>query len=334
MKEKIKIATIGTSRITNLFINGAEISKKFSIGAIYSRNQHTAEEFSSAHGNVPYFTDLQQLATSPDIEAVYIASPNALHYPQAKLMLEHGKHVLCEKSICAHPEQLAELQALAKEKHLILMEAMMFVHFPSLKILTEALNSIGEIHKVHIVFCQRSHRYEEFASGLTPNIFNPHFEAGALMDLGVYCVYPALHFFGIPHKITATALLDRQIDVQDAVIFDYPNLQVLISCSKSVHSYAPSEFIGSKGSITIDSISQLSNIQRIHKEHREVLWPGEPREGQLQHEANFFADCIRTPNEHQHYYEYCSKLSLDVCRTLREIRKKAGIVFPSDAEYQ
>lgn len=94
------------------------------------------------------------------------------------------------------------------------------------------------------------------------------------MDLGVYCVYPALHFFGIPHKITATALLDRQIDVQDAVIFDYPNLQVLISCSKSVHSYAPSEFIGSKGSITIDSISQLSNIQRIHKEHREVLWPG------------------------------------------------------------
>ena len=93
MKEKIKIATIGTSRITNLFINGAEISKKFSIGAIYSRNQHTAEEFSSAHGNVPYFTDLQQLATSPDIEAVYIASPNALHYPQAKLMLERGKHV-------------------------------------------------------------------------------------------------------------------------------------------------------------------------------------------------------------------------------------------------
>ena len=77
--------------------------------------------------------------------AVYIASPNALHFEQCKLFLERGKHVLCEKPLCAQGDKVAQLQQLAQERGLVFLEAIMYLHLPQRKILEDALGQLGKL---------------------------------------------------------------------------------------------------------------------------------------------------------------------------------------------
>ncbi len=90
----LRLATIGTSWITGAFIDGAKLSGKFTLTAVYSRDAERGAAFALKHGAPKVFTDLAELAASPDVDAVYIASPNSLHYEQAKLLLDNQKHVL------------------------------------------------------------------------------------------------------------------------------------------------------------------------------------------------------------------------------------------------
>ena len=111
----IKLATIGTSWITEAFLLGCGLLKnKFQLIAVYSRNYEKGLEFGKKFGCENVICDIEKLAIDPEIEAVYIASPNAFHYSQSKLMLQNKKHVLCEKPITVTPEELEELQALTE----------------------------------------------------------------------------------------------------------------------------------------------------------------------------------------------------------------------------
>ena len=147
------------------------------------------------------------MAASDAIDAVYIASPNKLHTAHARVFLEHGKHVICEKPLAAHADEVRALQALAAERGLVYLEAIMFMHLPQRRLLEAALGKIGPVTMAKIDFCQRSSKYDAYLAGNLPNIFNPALETGALMDLGVYCVYPALHLFGEPENMQITARL-------------------------------------------------------------------------------------------------------------------------------
>lgn len=91
----IRYATIGTSWITREFIGGAALAGGLQLAAVYSRNEESGAAFAAGLGGVPVYTDLEKLAAS-GIDAVYIASPNSLHYPQSRFFLERGIHVLCE----------------------------------------------------------------------------------------------------------------------------------------------------------------------------------------------------------------------------------------------
>ena len=96
----IRYATIGTGWITDAFIRGASMVPELQLAAVYSRTEKGAIQFASKYaGEIQLFTDLTSMAACPDIDAVYIASPNSLHYSQSKLFLEHGKHVICEKDV-------------------------------------------------------------------------------------------------------------------------------------------------------------------------------------------------------------------------------------------
>ena len=98
-KEEINVVrygTIGTNYITDLFANGASVCKDLAYEAVYSRRQETGRAFADKYGVKKVYTDLEEMAEDPEIDGIYIASPNCFHRDQALLMLEHGKHVLCE----------------------------------------------------------------------------------------------------------------------------------------------------------------------------------------------------------------------------------------------
>ena len=129
----IKYGVIGSGWIAEEFVKGANLVDGFVFSAMYSRTFEKGKAFAEKFADVPVYTDINDFAKS-DIDAVYIASPNSLHYSQSKLMLENGKHVLCEKPITVLSEEFVELSELAESKGLVYTEAIMMLHLPQRKI--------------------------------------------------------------------------------------------------------------------------------------------------------------------------------------------------------
>ena len=167
----LRFGTIGSGWIVDEYIHGAKDSGLWELTAVYSRTAERAQAFAQKHGAPLWFTDLEEMAASPQIDAVYIASPNALHFEQCKLFLERGKHVLCEKPLCAQGDKVAQLQQLAQERGLVFLEAIMYLHLPQRKILEDTLGQLGKLSLVKLDFCQRSSKLDSYLDGELPNIF-------------------------------------------------------------------------------------------------------------------------------------------------------------------
>ena len=106
-------AVIGTSKITDAFIEAARQDARFNLVAVYSRHQTTAQNFAEKHNIEHCFIDLALLADSNLIDAVYIASPNNFHAQQSITMLKGGKHVFCEKPVAINCAELEQMVAAA-----------------------------------------------------------------------------------------------------------------------------------------------------------------------------------------------------------------------------
>ena len=165
----LNFGTIGSGWICQEYIRGAKSTGLWRLSAVYSRDRDRAEEFARTHGAEYSFTDVEEMAACPEVDAVYVASPNSLHYEQCKTILSRGKHVICEKPLCAQADKVRDLVELAAEKNVVFMEAIMFMHLPQRKILEEALGRIGQINMVKLDFCQRSSKLDAYIGGSLPD---------------------------------------------------------------------------------------------------------------------------------------------------------------------
>jgi len=323
----INYAVVGTSWITEEFILGANLVEGMALSAVYSRSLEKGGNFAKRVGAPKVYTDLEELAHS-DIDAVYIASPNSMHFEQSRLFLINNKNVLCEKPATVTPEEMEELQLLAESRGLVYMEAMMFMHSPAKNILQDALKKIGKISSAHFDFSQISSRYELLKSGELPNIFNPEMAGGCLMDLGCYCVYPAVYFFGRPKKIFASAgFLQSGADGYGAAILDYEGLQVTLTYSKIGQDRAGSQIIGDEGTVTIESISKFNTIYLYNNlsNIKQQLAGDTPKHIIMGYEAQAFKNFIGSPQLYNAEYEIARNTALEVSRVMAGIRQIASI---------
>lgn len=328
----LRFGTVGSGWITDSYIRGALESGLWELTAVYSRTRERGEDYAKKHGASFVYTDLLEMAQSKELDAVYIASPNSSHFEQCKILLENGKHVICEKPLCAQKSKVEFLQKLAKEQQVVFLEAIMFLHLPQRKILEQAMQEIGQITMAKIDFCQRSSKLDSYLSGTVPNIFNPALETGSLMDLGVYCVFPALFFFGIPDSFTVENLmLPTGADGNGIITMKYPDKLVTLTYSKLGQAGANTDFQGTEGTVSVESISRIAGISLWHKdgttEHR---WDDEEKHTLMGHEAKDFHRYITDFAGSAQELDMCTCLSLEVAGFLEEARKKAGIVFDSD----
>ena len=328
----LRFGTIGTSWITNSYIDGALDSGLWTLTAVYSRTLEKGREFGAKYGVETVFTDMEAMAQSDLIDAVYIASPNKLHAEHVRIFLENGKHVICEKPLSAHAKDVKALQTLAKERGLIYLEAIMFMHLPQRRLLEEALEKIGGVNVAKLDFCQRSSKYDAYLAGNLPNIFNPTLETGALMDLGIYCVYPALYLFGMPERTQITAqLLASGADGSGIVAMQYPDKLVNLVYSKVGQAAANTDFQGNLGTVSVASISKLANIEIIYNDgSRETVCSEEPKYKLMGYEAKDFYRYITEPEASAAEYAQCCALAYAVSDYMEQLRRDAGIHFPSD----
>ena len=327
----MKYAIIGTGWIAKAFADGVKIAEGLSPYAIYSRTREKGEDFARLTGAEKVFTNLEEMACSDEIDAVYIASPNAFHYSQSKLFLEHGKHVMCEKPITVCPSEFEELFALAKAKKLVYTEAIMMMHFPNKNLIKNTIKRIGKIFSARVDFSQLSSKYPALVNGENPNIFNPEMATGCLMDLGIYNIYFALYYFGKPEKITSTCLkLDTGADALGTAVFHYPDKQITLTYSKVGQSRTATEIYGDKGTILVESISKLVNIKLISNDGtEEIIASDTEKEDVMSYEAKDFFRYIRDYDACSDEYEKCAEFSLEVSRIMEEIRKQNELNYAS-----
>ncbi len=330
----IKYATIGTSWITEEFILGTLPLPDIKLCGVYSRNIENARKFASPYGSdILVWDDIQALLKS-EIDVVYIASPNSLHYEQSKLCLQSKKHVICEKSITVTPKQLKELQKLAEKNGVIYMEAIMTMHQPQRKILLNALGEIGKISSVRLDFAKTSSKYNDFISGKNPNIFNPKFATGCLMDMGVYCVYGAVALFGVPLDTqTYFGRLNSGIDGFLTSIFIYRDKQVVLTSSKVSMGGIGSEIGGEWGSIIIDNISQLTGMRILFKDGTtKEIFGDMPKSELMGNQAKSFCNYINNYEEYRKEYLYFNKTALNVSTLMEKMRYQGGLRFSEDTK--
>lgn len=328
--ETIRLGVVGSGWIACEMIRGAKSTGDFTLSAVYSRTKDRAESFALEQGAPHVFTDLYEMATSPLLDAVYIASPNVCHVEQCRCFLQNGKHVLCEKPLAARGQEVMELQKLAREKGVIFMEAIMMMHLPWRDKLRRAVQQIGPISLAKFDFCQYSSKYDGFLQGRHQNIFDPAMETGALMDLGIYTVYPALWLFGEPVGVTAAAnFLPGGADGSGTATLLYPDKLVVLTYSKTGASHTGGEIVGEKGTVYLPAISSLLGMTLYRRGKEPEYLSGQEEKYRLMgHEARQFARWIKEgPDE---AYEEASHLSVQVALLLHQIRRIAGIRFTGD----
>lgn len=325
----IRLATVGTSAITEKFLAACRLTGRYEFHTAYSRSAENCEKFAEARGFKHFSDNLKAVAQNPQIDAVYIATPNAFHYEQSKLFLENGKNVICEKPITTDCKKYDELLSLADKKGLVYAEAIMSRHSAGREILLDAISQIGRISQARIDFCQLSSRYDKFKSGEKVNIFDMSLAAGTLMDLGVYCVYAAIDLFGNPDTVSATAAFaDNGADLSGAAVLGYKDFTAVLSYSKIGQSAIGSEIVGDKGVVKIGSVSQYADISLI-KDGKEVPLLRLPDRAEVMRgEAEKFADYTQKKDDFFSDYRNVCELTHNVHDCMDKIKQSAKIKYP------
>lgn len=260
----MRIATVGTSSITDTFVRALAQVPGAEHTAVLSRSAESGARFADSArqitGHLPrVLTDLGALTEADDVDAVYVASPNAVHHRQARELLSAGKHVLVEKAATSHRAQFADLLEIARAHDVVLMEAMRSVHDPGFARIRQLLPELGPLRRAELRLCQYSSRYQAFLNGDTPAIFDPAMSAGALMDIGTYCAHPAAALWGAPARVHAEAKILRSgADGAGVVVCGYdspPGFAVSLQYSKITTSPIPSTIEGERATLEIDSIT-------------------------------------------------------------------------------
>lgn len=373
---KTRFGIVGTGRISDWVLKGAVMEPRFEAAAVCSRSRESGKAFAEAHGIAKVYTDIDEMASDPEIDAIYIGTPNSTHHDLAILCMNRGKHVLCEKPMGANAKEVKEMIDVARANGVMLMEAMISTLCPNFVAARARLAEMGNVRHYFASFCQYSSKYDLVKRIIAgeedspvPSSFNPDCCGGALMDIGIYPIYPMVSLFGRPKGIKASVttckvpvassrfdkLRDREreadaepveassregwkrVDLQGSVVFEYEGMDATAIYSKIADSLLRSEISCDGGIISLDQI----HICR----HAKMTKRGAPTSGRA---SGPDAVDISVPVDADEYLcefrEFIDVLesgriessvnsletSLATAEILDEIRRQAGVVFPGD----
>jgi len=258
----IQLATIGTSKISRQFAAALQHVPGIQLAGVFSRDPDRASATATELGAPRSWSDLDQLLSSAEIDAVYVASPNSAHQAQCQAAIEAGKHVLVEKPAVVTAGEFETLLSSAQNRGVILFEGMRSAYDPGMELVRQLLPRVGTVRRVSFEYCQRSARYDQVQAGESVNIFDPALGGGAFNDLGVYCVSALVDLFGEPTRVAgATVAIATGADGAGSALATYPGLVADVAYSKITASDRPSQIEGELGTLSIDHIAEPTQIR-------------------------------------------------------------------------
>ncbi|MFS0655627.1 Gfo/Idh/MocA family protein [Bacillus sp. 179-C3.3 HS] len=325
----IRFAVIGTNWITDRFLQSSVGIADFSCTAVYSRSAEKGQAFANTYGIETVFTDLHEMAASDVFDAVYIASPNAFHKEQAILMMQHQKHVLCEKPLASHRKEVEQMIAVAKKHQVCFMEAMKTTFLPNFLQIKQHLDQLGPIRQMIAHYCKYSSRYDDLRNGNIPNAFRPDLSNGSLMDIGVYLVFPTIYLFGQPNQMSANGYkLPTGVDGNGSLLLQYDQHQVLLFHSKISNSHLSAEIQGEDATMVIDQFHRPSRITIYDKNGHQKDLSLKDDHPAMYYEIDHFIKCIQQKKGQSPINTF--DLSIQTMTVMDEARRQMGVVYPAD----
>ncbi|MFS9059762.1 Gfo/Idh/MocA family protein [Streptococcus infantis] len=323
----LKLGIIGTGAISHHFIEAAHTSQEFQLVAVYSRKLTTAQQFTSPYQNVSLFDNLEDFFQS-EFDVVYIASPNSLHFTQAKAALSAGKHVILEKPAVTQPQEWQDLVEAAQENQCFIFEAARNYHEDAFATIKDFLAD-KQVLGADFNYAKYSSKMPNLLAGDTPNVFSDRFAGGALMDLGIYPIYAAVRLFGKPTHATYQAQkLDNSIDLNGDGMLYYPDYQVHIKAGKNITSNLPCEIYTTDGTLTLNTIEHVQSAIFTDHQGNETHLPIQQAPHTMTEEVAAFANMIKHPN--LELYQAWLDDATHVHKLLYTMRQTAGIRFEAE----
>lgn len=250
----MKLAIVGAGMIVKDFLTMINSIPSIKLQAIVGveNDLATMNELKEKHGIQAVFTDLNNCLETADIDTVYVAVPNHLHFSIAKQALLSGKHVICEKPFTLSLKELEELEELAISNNLILLEAITNQYLTNYEQIKKSISEIGELKVIECNYSQYSSRYDAFKKGDILPAFNPKFGGGALLDINIYNIHFIVGLLGSPNEVIYSANIKRDVDTSGILLLSYDNTKVI--CIGSKDSTAPIKTIiqGDEGSVVVN----------------------------------------------------------------------------------
>ena len=331
--DEIRLGTIGSGVIVHSVLDGVRETDGIRLEAVYSRTEEKAKALAAEYGAKKTYTDIDAFLTDSSVNFVYIATPNLLHYEQGKRALSAGKNVLCEKPFCTRADQAEELFALAEEKGLFLFEAAPTTFLPNYTILKRELPKLGRIRLVMANYSQYSSRYDKLLAGEVPNIFNPEYAGGCLMDINFYNVYLNAALFGQPEEASYTANLfdfgdGKAVDTSGVVTLRYPDFVSTSVGAKDTWGVNYFQIEGEWGYLYVkDGSNGIASVRVVTKDSDET-YNEQPHPSRWYYEVRKLTEILRA--EDRAAFAERRDVTLAAVRIVEALRKGAGLVFLGD----
>ena len=244
----IRVGILSTARINRLVIAPARESDKVEITAVASRDAERAGAYAREWGIERAYGSYEELLADPEIDAIYNPLPNSMHVDWSIRGLEAGKHVLCEKPLSRHPEDVERAFDVAEREGLVLTEAFMYRHNPQTARLVELVRggAVGDVRVVRAAF--------SFTITDEANIrLAADLEGGALMDVGCYCVSGSRLIAGEPLRVYGTGVWERGVDTVFAGTLEFSgDVIAQFDCGFRLPNRDELEVLGTEGSLFLD----------------------------------------------------------------------------------
>ena len=327
----MKLGILGSGKIVKEVLPVLKEIENIEVVGIAARNEEKLQNLCEEFAIEKYYLSIEALLADEQIDTVYVALPNNLHFDAMDKAIDAGKDIICEKPFTTNSYETEKIIEKAKEHEVMIVEAISHRFIPNAIEAKKIVDDLGDIKIVSLNYSQYSSRYDKFKEGIIEPVFSLESAGGALIDLNLYNVAFAVDTFGLPKDVKYFANIEKNIDTSGIVILDYDDFK--ISCIGSKDSAAPmiNTIQGTKGTIEIpDALNSFEefNLEVVGDDGQYSFQFNQEGKSRLYYEFVCIEEILRTRDTKK------EKELLEKTRNYMEVITKArfdaNIYYPSD----
>ena len=327
----MKLGILGSGEIVKEVLPVLDQIENIDVSAIAARNEEKLQKLARDFSIENYYTSIESLLENQEIDTIYIALPNNLHFEAMNKAIDYKKNIICEKPFTSNAYETEKIIKKAKANDLMIVEAISHRFIPNSIEAKKRIGELGDIKIVSLNYSQYSLRYDKFKEGIIEPVFSLENSGGALIDLNLYNVAFAVDVFGLPKDVRYFANIEKDIDTSGIVILDYGDFKVSSVGSKDSAAPIINTIQGTDGTIEIsDALNSFRefNIRKTKEDDKKYFNYNLGDKSRLYYEFVEIEKILRN-NDKKKVYDLLN-LTQNYMEVLTKARFDANIFYPAD----